>query len=130
MEEADGGLPYFKRPFCPTESSERDIVAKRDDSYADFVLDQLHALPGITRRRMFGGHGLYRDGRFFAIVFQGRLYFKTNERTRGRYERAGMEIFRPSAQQALRNYYEVPADVVEDAAALCEWAVEASALGE
>lgn len=105
-------------------------MAKPDDSYADFVQDQLHALPGITRRRMFGGHGLYRDGRFFAIVFKGRLYFKTNERTRSRYEQAGMEFFRPSAQQVLRNYYEVPADVVEDSAALSEWAAEAGALGE
>lgn len=105
-------------------------MARCDDSYVEFALDQLRTVPGVVSRRMFGGHGLYRDGRFFGIVFKGRLYFKTDERTRSRYERAGMEFFRPSPKQALRSYYEVPADVVEDPATLGKWAAEACALGD
>jgi len=50
-----------------------------DESFKDFVLDQLQALAGVDARRMFGGFGLYRDEIFFGIVYRGRLYFKTDE---------------------------------------------------
>ncbi len=39
-----------------------------------------------------------------------------------------MTPFRPSEKQTLRTYYEVPADVIEDRAALVRWA-EVSAAG-
>ncbi|MBI5774344.1 MAG: TfoX/Sxy family protein [Verrucomicrobia bacterium] len=94
----------------------------KEDSFKEFVLDQLRPLGGVEARRMFGGHGLYRGGKFFGIIFQGRLYFKTNETTRTEYERRGMKPFRPSAKQTLKNYFEVPADIVEDAGELAAWA--------
>ena len=36
-------------------------MASRDESFKDFVLDQLQDLDGVDARRMFGGYGLYRD---------------------------------------------------------------------
>ncbi|HKA34865.1 MAG TPA: TfoX/Sxy family protein, partial [Candidatus Binatia bacterium] len=50
----------------------------RDDSFADFIVDQLRDLPDIDCRAMFGAHGIYQDEVFFGIVAGGRLYFKTN----------------------------------------------------
>jgi len=35
------------------------VRAVADDSFKDFVLDQLGGLPGLRARRMFGGTGLY-----------------------------------------------------------------------
>jgi DNA transformation protein len=98
----------------------------KDDTFKDFVLDQLRALDGVVARRMFGGHGLYRGGQFFGILYQGRLYFKTSATTRAEYERRGMKPFQPSAKQTLKNYFEVPADIVEDAATLAAWALRAA----
>jgi len=57
---------------------------------------------------MFGGHGIYHQDVFFAIVYEGRLYFKTTPATRPSYEKEGMMAFRPSAKQTLKNYFEVP----------------------
>lgn len=74
---------------------------------------------------MFGGFGLYLDKTFFGIISGGVLYFKTNEKTMGRYEAAGMRPFAPSEKQVLKNYLEVPADALEDRDALCAWAEEA-----
>ena len=54
---------------------------KTDESFKDFVLDQLQELAGVEARRMFGGCGLYRDEIFFGIVHRGRLYFKTDDFT-------------------------------------------------
>jgi DNA transformation protein len=90
---------------------------------ADPTLDLLlAALDGVTSRPMFGGFGLWRDGTFFAIVYRGRAYFKTTPATRPRFCAAGMGPFRPNARVTLRDYYEVPGDVLADAPTLRAWA--------
>ena len=96
-------------------------------SFKEFVLDQLSGMGQVECRAMFGGHGLYHDGAFFGIIFQGRLYFKTRELTRPQYVDKGMKPFSPNPKQTLKNYYEVPAEILEDAELLSAWAWEAEA---
>jgi DNA transformation protein len=97
----------------------------KPDSFKDFVLDQLRAMRGLECRSMFGGFGLYAEEKFFGIIFQGRLFFKTSEASRAAYLTRGMKHFQPNAKQQLTSYYEVPADITEDAAELIAWANEA-----
>ena len=97
----------------------------KDSSFKEFVLDQLRELGGLESRAMFGGVGLYAGGKFFGILFQGRLYFRTSETTRAAYLGRGMEPFRPNVKRRLNSYYEVPADVMEDPVELLRWAGEA-----
>ncbi|HEY2917933.1 MAG TPA: TfoX/Sxy family protein, partial [Candidatus Binatia bacterium] len=59
----------------------------KDDSFKDFVLDQLLELDDVEARRMFGGYGLYRDEIFFGIIHKGRLYFKIDDSTVGEYRK-------------------------------------------
>ena len=94
----------------------------KDPTFKDFVLDQLAGLTGLRGRAMFGGHGIYRGEDFFAIVYHGRLYFKTDEQSRAAYLERGMAPFRPNPRQALKSYYEVPLEVIEDPARLIDWA--------
>ena len=101
-------------------------MRRERDSFRDFVLDQLGGLPGVSCRAMFGGYGLYRDEVFFGIVHKSRLYFKTDEANRTAYRERGMKPFRPNRTQTLKTYYEVPVDVMEDAAQLVAWAARAS----
>jgi DNA transformation protein len=95
--------------------------------YLDYVLEQLGELGPVTSRAMFGGHGLYLGDQFFAIVHRDRLYFKVDEASRSEYERRGSDQFRPNERQALRSYWEVPAEVVEDRGLAVEWARDAVA---
>jgi DNA transformation protein len=97
--------------------------------FVDFILDQLGELDGVRAKAMFGGHGLYLGPNFFGIVYDDRLYLKTDDGTRGWYEARGMTTFRPNERQHLKTYYEVPADVVEDRAGLAERAAESADLG-
>lgn len=97
----------------------------QESSFKDFILDQLAELEGVRARRMFGSYGLYCGRKFFGIVSKGRLYFKTDESTLPDYLKEGMEPFRPSEKQTLKNYYEVPAEVVEEAESLVAWAKRA-----
>jgi DNA transformation protein and related proteins len=95
---------------------------QRDTSFRDFILDQLRDLELLTCRAMFGGYGLYHHGNFFGIISQNRLYFKTTAATREEYERRDMQPFRPNTRQTLKNYYEVPAEIIEDDEQLVAWA--------
>jgi DNA transformation protein len=96
-----------------------------DETFRDFVLDQLQLLGRVDCRRMFGSYGLYHDGVFFGILAQGRLYFKTSAVTRGTYVQHGMQPFHPHPRQTLKSYYEVPVDILEDLGQLAVWARQA-----
>ena len=101
--------------------------SRKDSSFQQFVLDQLRDMRGVTCRTMFGGFGLYQNGAFFGIIHKSRLYFKTIEGTKGPYVQEGMKPFRPNRSQTLKNYYEVPADVIDEPDRLVAWAQEAAA---
>ena len=101
-------------------------MATKQDSFKDFVLDQLSELRSLTYRAMFGGYGLYQRETFFGIIHRGRLYFKTDRTTAARYRDRGMKPFKPSAAQTLKNYYEVPVEVLEVADDLTAWASQAT----
>lgn len=97
----------------------------KQDSFKDFVVDQLSNLRGATCRSMFGGYGLYHGEKFFGIIHKSRLYFKTTAATLPMYLERGMKPFRPNARMTLKTYYEVPVDVIEDAEQLTAWAEQA-----
>ena len=101
-------------------------MATKHDGFKDYVLDQLADLHGVTCRAMFGGYGLYQHGTFFGIIHKGRLYFKTDRITAARYRDRGMKPFKPSAAQTLKNYYEVPIEVLEVGDDLTAWASQAT----
>ena len=102
----------------------------KDESFKDFVLDQLQKLDDVEARRMFGGYGLYYDETFFGIIHKGKLYFKIDESTIGEYRRRKMKPFRPNTKQTLKSYYQVPVEIIEDRDRLADWAVAAIACGK
>jgi DNA transformation protein and related proteins len=100
---------------------------KKDESFKDFILDQLRGLTDVEARRMFGSHALYQDETCFGVVSKGRLYFKIDESTIGEYRRRKMKPFRPNGKQTIKSYYQVPVEILEDADELCVWAKRAIA---
>jgi DNA transformation protein and related proteins len=97
------------------------------DDFRDFVLEQLAPAGRVTPRAMFGGVGLYLDGLFFALIDDDTLYFKADEATRLRYQQAGSKPFCPFPDRPDQSmaYWQVPAEVLEDADQLATWAREA-----
>jgi len=73
---------------------------------------------------MFGGYGLYNGKNFFGIIFKGRLYFKTGPSNQSNYVDRGMKPFRPNSKQTLKNYFEVPPDIVENPDLLVSWGLQ------
>jgi DNA transformation protein len=95
-----------------------------DDSFNEFVLDQLHALPDLRAKAMFGAHGLYCGEKFFGILDEGRLFFKTDAASQAEYTARGMGPFTYEMKGKVMTmaYHEVPPDVLEQPHELTAWA--------
>jgi len=88
-----------------------------------YVLDQLAPLGPVSARRMFGGAGIFLDGRMFALMDDDRLYLKADDVTRPDFESAGMTRFAYEAKSKPMHlsYYGIDDGVLDDADALCAW---------
>lgn len=95
-----------------------------DNTFKEFVLDQLRSLPELRAKAMFGGHGLYSGANFFGILIQGQLYFKVDEASRAAYAERGMKPFTYTKAKKLMtmNYWEVPPEILEDTEQAVTWA--------
>jgi len=86
---------------------------------------ELFAPMGAVRsRRMFGGHGIYVDDLFVALIFGDRLYLKADDQTRAAFEEAGCEpfVYDGAGKQVTVSYWTVPADAMESPALMQPWA--------
>lgn len=101
-----------------------------DDSFKEFVLDQLSALPDVRAKAMFGAHGLYSGETFFGILDDGRLFFKTDAASQVDYAARGMGPFTYESRGKVMTmrYHEVPPEVLEQPLELVAWARKAIAV--
>ncbi len=101
-------------------------------SYREFVLDQLgRVADGVRGRGMFGGVGIYAGDLFFALIDDDSLYLKVDDSNRGDFEKAGMGPFRPFGEGGeVMQYYEIPADVLEEPDRLGPWVEKAIAVAK
>jgi DNA transformation protein and related proteins len=97
------------------------------ESYVTYVTEQLTGVGRLRSKRMFGGVGFYSDDLFFGLLAGDALYLKVDDITRGDFTARGMGPFMPFPDKPdyAMGYYEVPADVIEDAEALVAWARKA-----
>ena len=93
-------------------------------AYLGYLLEQLEELGPVRARAMFGGHGLYLDGRIFAIVVDDTLYLKADPVSRGLFEERGLSRFsyRRRGKTCYMSYYEPPEEALEDGETLRHWA--------
>jgi DNA transformation protein and related proteins len=92
------------------------------NGYRTYIVEQLAAVPALSTRRMFGGLGLYSDEWFFALIDDDVLFFKVDDANREDYLSRGMKAFMPVPGKSSFGYYQVPADVIEEAEDLARWA--------
>jgi len=95
------------------------------DEFVDYVVEQLSGWGKVSVRKMFGGAGLYREGAMFAVLAEDVAYLKVDDSNREDFVRAGSAPFEPypdKIKTTIRTYYEIPAEVLENAAELAQWA--------
>jgi DNA transformation protein len=101
--------------------------------FVNYLLEQLAPLGDVTAKSMFGGWGIYHDGRMFALVAEETLYIKVDDANRADFEREGLQPFRYQRREnevASMSYYQPPSAAIDDRELLCAWGrkgVEAAA---
>jgi DNA transformation protein and related proteins len=93
----------------------------------DHCLELLAPLGAVRAKRMFGGHGLYIDELFVALIAFERLYLKVDAQTQPTFALAGCEpfVYDGKGKPITMNYWTVPAEAMESPALMQPWARQA-----
>lgn len=96
----------------------------RTDALAEALPEVFAPFGRIVLRRMFGGHGVYHEGRMFALAVDGRLFLKTDATSRGAFDARGLAPFgyERHGKPVQLSYSEAPPEMFEDAEAARLWA--------
>lgn len=94
------------------------------DELAHHSMELLQPLGTVRSRRMFGGHGLYIDDLFVALIAFDKLFLKADAQTRPVFEAAGCEpfVYDGAGKPVTVSYFTVPADAMESPALMQPWA--------
>lgn len=92
-------------------------------AFVDHCLELIGGLGVARARRMFGGHGLYLDDLFIALIAGEVLYLKTDALSRVRFEAAGCAPFRYTTRhgEGVMSYHAAPEEAVESPALMAPW---------
>ena len=102
---------------------------RADDGFLEWLRELLEPIGRVGVRRMFGGHGVYIDGLFVAIVVDGRLYLKADAGTEPAFRAAGCAPFEyeSSGRMVAMSYWSVPESALDSAEDMQPWARRAIA---
>ena len=82
----------------------------------ELFLERIGSIEGVTSKKMFGGHGIFHEGKMFGLVdSKGNYFLKADDSNREDY------LTRGSVQHSRMPYYSIPAEVLEDPSALISW---------
>jgi DNA transformation protein len=83
----------------------------------DVLLQTLNALESISIKKMFGGHGVFQDGKMFCIVdASGKAFLKADTTNKPDFETMG------ATQHSRMPYFSIPDAVLADPSLLLSWA--------
>ena len=96
----------------------------RSDDFVALVEDLLRPLGGVTARRMFGAHGVFKDDVMFALIADDRLYLKTDDETRERFEAEGLEpfVYQKQGRPTVMSFHQAPDAALDDQDLMLAWA--------
>jgi DNA transformation protein and related proteins len=94
------------------------------DAFAAYCAELLAPLGSTRVRRMFGGHGVYVDELFVAIVTGEQLFLKTDAITREHFEAAGCRpfVYDGAGKAVTLSYFTAPGEAMDSPSLMQPWA--------
>ena len=86
-------------------------------------------MDGVTAKRMFGGHGIFRHGLMFGLVADSVLYLKVDDQNRSDFEERGLGPFtyEGKGKPMSMSYHQAPEETLDNVDEMIEWAGSAYA---
>ena len=86
---------------------------------AEFFCERLSRIAGITSKKMFGGYGIFHEGKMFALVnSSGQVYLKSDDTIMSKFDQVGAQ------SHGKMPYFSIPESVFNDPEILVNWAQE------
>ena len=94
------------------------------DEFAGYCAELFASIGPVRVRRMFGGHGIYVDDLFVAIVTGDSLYLKADQQTSPAFEQAGGTRFayRTKGRSVSLQFWTPPAHALDSPGLMEPWA--------
>lgn len=94
---------------------------------AQSIRDVLAGFGPVTIRKMFGGHGVFRDGLMFALEADGEIYLKADDTSEPAFAEAGSRpfVYASKGRGVTMRYWRTPEAALDDPDVMAAWAREA-----
>ncbi len=94
------------------------------DQLVAHCLELLSPLGAVRAKRMFGGHGVYVDELFVALIAFERLFLKVDDQSRASFEQAACRpfVYDGKGKPITMSYWTAPDDAMESPALMQPWA--------
>lgn len=94
------------------------------EAFINHITELLAPLGRVMVKRMFGGHGVYVDGLFAAILADDELFLKVDDVTRADFEAEGCAPFSYDAKgkPMVMSYYRAPGEAMDAPHLMRPWA--------
>lgn len=95
----------------------------RSSEFVHSLHEVFDRLGRIETRRMFGGHGVYHEGRMIALVAGDTLYLKADAQSAAHFDRLKLPPFTYERQGKTlpMSYRQAPAELFEDREEAALW---------
>jgi DNA transformation protein len=89
------------------------------------IIELFQEFGPVSVRRMFGGAGIFVDGRMIGLVSRDVIYLKADAETIPAFEREGLAPFSyatRNGEHKLTSYWRMPDRLYDDSEELARWA--------
>lgn len=89
----------------------------------DAIRDMFVSLGEVTIKRMFGGKGIYHQGKILALEFSGDILLKADAQSAGEFAEAGASqwIYAGKNKPVAMPYWSIPDDALDDPDEMSKW---------
>jgi DNA transformation protein len=87
------------------------------------IHDMFEGLGTVTIKRMFGGKGIYHQGRILALEVDGEILLKADEESAGIFAEAGASqwVYTGKNKPVRMPYWSVPDEALDDPDLMKKW---------
>lgn len=92
--------------------------------FIEFANELFAPLGGLTIRRMFGGAGIYSRGIMFGLIVDDTIYLKADGESMKAFQERGCGpfVYDGKGKPIQMSYWQMPAELVDDAEEALAWA--------
>ena len=97
---------------------------ENSSEFVSYLMELLAPFGNTRAKRMFGGHGIFRDELMFGLVADEILYLKADDENRADFEARGLErfVYYKKGKPMYLSYYQAPEEALDNPRDMLVWA--------